>query len=294
MENNKVFSRTASCGMKVMFLAMQVLDEMGGSARTSDLRSAIASRGQLSEWEREAAHGSPRWFTFLSFYSTCYAVGGFIRKQRGTWHLTDEGKAALSGSAEDVFCAAQDAYSKSKAGEDAPPQLSGDIIPVSASALSLDAVKEQADEGFRSFLASRSAYQFQDMVAALLRAMGFFTPFVAPKGRDGGIDIMAFRDPLGTSNPRVKVQVKHTPTSSISVEVVRQLIGLLNREGDAGLVVTSGLFTSEAHRAARESHKGVRLIDGDEFVSLWISYYDKMPEEDKDFLRITPVYFISE
>ena len=291
---SKAFSRTASCGLKVMFCAMQVLDELGGSSRVADLRSAIASRCDLSEWERDASGGSPRWFTFLSFYSTCYAVGGFVRKQRGTWHLTDEGKAALSGSAEDVFLAAQDAYEKSKAAEFPPQPVSGDVIPASSSSLSLEVVKEQADEGFRSFLASRSAYQFQDMTAALLRAMGFFTPFVAPKGRDGGVDVLAFRDPLGTSTPRVKVQVKHTPTSSVSVEVVRQLVGLLNRPGDSGLVVTSGLFTSEAHRAARESHVGVRLIDGDEFISLWIAYYDKMPEEDKDLMRISPVFFVSE
>ena len=291
---SKVFSRTASCGMKVMFAAMQALDELGGSARVSNLRAAIASRCQLDEWERDMSKGSPRWFTFLSFYSTTYAVGGFIRKQRGTWHLTDEGKAALSGSAESAFCSAQDAYEKSKAAELPPQQPSGDIIPVTDSSLSLEKVRELADDGFRDFLASRSAYQFQDMTAALLRAMGFFTPFVAPKGRDGGVDVLAFRDPLGTSTPRVKVQVKHTPTSAVSVDVVRQLVGLLNRAGDAGLVVTSGLFTSEAHRAARESHAGVRLIDGDEFISLWIAYYEKMPEEDKDLMRISPVFFVAE
>lgn len=291
---SKVFSRTSRCGMKVMFAALGVLDELGGSARVADLRSAIASRCSFDAWESEVSKGSPRWWTFLSFFSTTYAVGGFVRKQRGTWHLTDEGKAALSGSAEDVFLAAQDAYEKSKAAELPPQPVSGDVIPASSSSLSLEVVKEQADEGFRSFLASRSAYQFQDMTAALLRAMGFFTPFVAPKGRDGGVDVLAFRDPLGTSTPRVKVQVKHTPTSSVSVEVVRQLVGLLNRPGDSGLVVTSGLFTSEAHRAARESHVGVRLIDGDEFISLWIAYYDKMPEEDKDLMRISPVFFVSE
>lgn len=291
---SKAFSRTASCGLKVMFCAMQVLDELGGSSRVADLRSAIASRCDLSEWERDASGGSPRWFTFLSFYSTCYAVGGFIRKQRGTWYLTDEGKAALSGSADSVFCAALDAYEKSKAAESAPPQLGGDIIPASPSALSLEKVREQADDGFRSFLASRSAYQFQDMCAALLRAMGFFTPFVAPKGKDGGIDVLAFRDPLGTSTPRVKVQVKHTPTSSVSVDVVRQLMGLLGA-ADAGLVVTSGLFTGEALRAAREyQQNNVRLIDGDEFVSLWVEYYGKMPEEDKNLMRIAPVFFVSE
>ena len=76
-------------------------------------------------------------------------------------------------------------------------------------------------------IASRSPYEFQDMVAALLHAMGYFTPFVAPKGKDGGVDVLAFHDPLGATIPRVKVQVKHTPSSSVSVEVVRRLSGRL-------------------------------------------------------------------
>ena len=38
----------------------------------------------------------------------------------------------------------------------------------------------------------------------------------------------------------------------------------------------------------------VFVFDGDEFISLWIAYYDKMPEEDKDLMRISPVFFVSE
>lgn len=286
-----VYSRTAQCGMKVMFAAMKILHQDGGSCRLSDLRSRLSECCIFSSWEKEVVNGSVRWHNFLSWFSSCYVAAGFIRKQRGTWYLTDEGVACLSLSESDVFDKANAAYKESSG--DAPA-ASGDILPASAALLTLGEMKERADEGLRAAIASRSPYEFQDMVAALLHAMGYFTPFVAPKGKDGGVDVLAFHDPLGASVPRVKVQVKHTPSSSVSVEVVRQLVGLLNRDGDAGLVVTSGLFTSEAHRAARESHRSVRLIDGDEFVDLWIRYYSKMSEEDKELLRITPVYFVSE
>lgn len=282
--------------MKVMFAALQVLSEHDGSCRVAELRESVAHRVDFSGWDVEPVNGSPRWWTFLSFYSTTYAVAGFIRKTRGTWHLTAEGVAALSKTPEAVFLEATDAYQKSRAAEDPTPVSTNTDALVSAASheLSLDEVKEKADDGIRQFLASRSAYQFQDLVAALLRAMGFFTPFVAPKGKDGGIDVLAFHDPLGTSNPRVKVQVKHYPNGTVAVDVVRQLVGLLNRDGDVGVVVTSGLFTSEAMRAARESHRSIRLIDGDEFISLWVAYYSKMPEEDKALLRITPVFFLSD
>lgn len=287
-----VYSRTAQCGMKVMFAAMQILQKEGGSCRLSDLRSHLSECCDFSSWEKETVNGSVRWHNFLSWYSSCYVAAGFIRKQRGTWYLTDEGVACLSSSESAAFDLANVAYKESSGEASAAP--SGDLLPASPASLTLGEMKERADEGLRAAIASRSPYEFQDMVAALLHSMGYFTPFVAPKGKDGGVDVMAFHDPLGASVPRVKVQVKHTPSSSVSVEVVRQLVGLLNRDGDAGLVVTSGLFTSEAHRAARESHRSVRLIDGDEFVDLWIRYYFKMSEEDKELLRITPVYFVSE
>ena len=36
----------------------------------------------------------------------------------------------------------------------------------------------------------------------------------------------------------------------------------------------------------------LRLIDIDEFIDLWIRYYDRMSEEDKALLPIIPVYFL--
>lgn len=35
------------------------------------------------------------------------------------------------------------------------------------------------------------------MEVFLPRAMDYYTPFIAPKGKDGGIDIIAYLDPLG-------------------------------------------------------------------------------------------------
>lgn len=81
---DKVFSRTSSCGLKVMFAALQILSEQDGSSRVAELRSAIAKRVEFSDWEMEQVNGSPRWFTFFSYYSTTYSVAGFIRKSRGT------------------------------------------------------------------------------------------------------------------------------------------------------------------------------------------------------------------
>ena len=156
----------------------------------------------------------------------------------------------------------------------------------------LDMLQGQASKGIREYIIKKNPYEFQDLVAALLRAMGYYTPFIAPKGKDGGVDIIAYRDPLGTTAPQLKVQVKHYPTSAISVDVVRSLLGVLVKEGEVGLLVTSGTFTSESKKEARNGHRCLRLIDIDEFIDLWIRYYDRMSEEDKALLPIIPVYFL--
>ena len=56
--------------------------------------------------------------------------------------------------------------------------------------------------------------------------MGYHTPFISPKGKDGGLDIIAYNDPLGATVPRLKVQVKHRPGTSVPVDDIRSLTGL--------------------------------------------------------------------
>ena len=120
--------------------------------------------------------------------------------------------------------------------------------------------------------------------------MGYYTPFVAPQGKDGGVDVIAYRDPLGAVSPRIKVQIKHRE-SPASVQEVRQLIGLLQKGGDVGMFVSSGGFTSDAKSTARGSHVHVELIDLDRFISMWQEFYEKLTDEDKSLLPLRPLFF---
>src|ERR1039458_3485692 len=124
------------------------------------------------------------------------------------------------------------------------------------------------------------AYEFQDLIAALLRAMGYHTPFIAPRGKDGGIDVLAYQDPLGTLSPRIKIHVKHRD-STATVKEVRELMGLLQKDGDVGLFISTGGFTPDAKTTARTSHVHVELIDFERFITLWQEFYHKISDEDK-------------
>jgi restriction system protein len=122
--------------------------------------------------------------------------------------------------------------------------------------------------------------------------MGYYTPFVAAKGKDGGVDVIAYRDPLGTQSPRIQVQIKHKEAAA-SVQEVRQLMGLLQKEGDVGMFVSTAGFSPDARAAARGSHIHVELVNLNRFISLWQEFYDRLKDEDKVLLPLRPIYFLA-
>lgn len=261
-----------------------------GSLPFSAIRSELAATEEFSAWEGELYErsGQPRWLTFLSFYATRYQRAGlFLRQQFGVWAITEAGAGAVASmDADALFLRATElAAGQSQIADPAP----------SANAATEPSIFEDFEnksrEDISSFVLAADPYVFQNMVAALLRGMGYHIPFVAPKGKDGGVDVIAYSDPLGATRPILKVQVKHyKPDNPVPPEVVRGLLGVCRASGDTPIVVTSGRFTDSAKAEARQSN--VRLIDGDEFVSLWVQYYDKMSEEDRALMPIRPFYFI--
>ena len=106
------------------------------------------------------------------------------------------------------------------------------------------------------------------------------------------IDIIAYTDPLGTKQPRIIVQVKHRPDYSVPSEDIQKLSGTLNRNSDVGIFVTSGQFSKPSIKEARNSRVHIELIDFNRLISLWIEYYEKMSDEQKNMLPLQPIYFL--
>jgi restriction system protein len=98
--------------------------------------------------------------------------------------------------------------------EDASAVMPGDVEEEDIAATgTLEEAEEAAWANISAHIGAMSPYVFQDLVAALLEAMGYHVAWVAPPGPDRGIDIMAGLDPLGIQRfkLRIKVQVKHRP-----------------------------------------------------------------------------------
>jgi len=275
---------------------MKEMIRRGGSIPAKEIYPWVNDHVELTAWEKEPAGkmGYIRWTNSFQFYSIDYQKAGFIIKKNGTWYITPEGEKALKKNPEEVMNTANAAYHEWRRlnpKDDNPTEEPTDETVEKDNAVNLDLLESDARDGIRKYIISKSPYEFQDLVAALLRAMGYHTPFVAPKGKDGGIDIIAYLDPLGAQTPRIKVQVKHKPETAIGASDVRALSGVL-KTGDIALFVTSGTYSTDARNAASGNDKFIRLIDGDDFIEMWQEYYDKMSDDDKNMLPLKRISFL--
>ena len=216
-----------------------------------------------------------------------------MQKNKGVWTITDEGKTAVSALRDpealwDAGWRLYQAWKKAQPVDEAAEEV--DEEPESAST-TLGSRGGGLDR-HPGYLAGMPPYEFQELVADLLRAMGYYVDWVAPPGADGGIDVIAYADPLGTAGPRVKVQVKRRASKS-TADDMRSFLAVLG-EQDSGLFVSTGGFTSEAQREVRAQEKRrVVLVDDTRLVELWIEHYSRLDDEARQRLPLRPIYFLS-
>ena len=128
-------------------------------------------------------------------------------------------------------------------------------------------------------------HEFEELVAALLEAMGFKIVRPPQPGPDGGIDIIAAPDVFGFEQPRIIVQVKHR-AGRVGLEDIQRLKGTL-REGEKGLFVSTGGFAASV---GRQSGPDVTLLDGETLVKYFIEHYENMPSEYRAKVPLKRVY----
>ncbi|MBS0594342.1 MAG: restriction endonuclease [Proteobacteria bacterium] len=98
--------------------------------------------------------------------------------------------------------------------------------------------------------------QFERLVGEGFRLQGYRVVETGGGGADGGIDLVLNKD-----GDKYLVQCKQWRAFRVSVQLVRELYGVMAAKGAAGgFVVTSGRFTDEARKFAEG--RNIQLIDG--------------------------------
>jgi restriction system protein len=259
----------------------------------------LEQRVKLSEYERGLnKSGGRRFETIVRFATVDLVKSGWLVKSKGKWSITEEGRAALQKyqDPEALHRRAFELYSEWRRTTPKVDVLDdGDDEDESGDkqvTVTYEQAEEQAWGEIEAHLRALPPYEFQELVADLLRAVGYHVSWIAPPGKDGGVDIVAWSDPLGTKPPRIKVQVKRLG-ASITVGDLRAFMAVLGDE-DVGLFVTTSSFTADARTEARnQASRRVTLIDLERLVELWTEYYGKLKESAKGRLPLRPIYFLA-
>lgn len=142
----------------------------------------------------------------------------------------------------------------------------------------------------RVLLKELTHQEFEEFTADLLRTLGYHAR-VTPFSNDGGIDVIAHKDPLGLEPPLVKVQCKHTMVTQSRPDVQR-LLGALSATGnEVGLFVTLGPFSKDAVALERERHN-LRLLSGPDVVALTLENFSRLPIRWRDLLPLRPLLVV--
>ena len=112
-------------------------------------------------------------------------------------------------------------------------------------------------------------YQFEELVAKIMKKKGYENIRVTAKSRDAGKDIIM----TGEEGEIILVECKHQ--KFVGRPIIQKLQGAMNHEEGQhkdkevrGMVVTSGTFSQEAIDYNKEIGQEIELIDGKKLKSL--------------------------
>jgi restriction system protein len=284
---------------ELLYAVFGVLKDHPDGIAAKDALAQVEQRIGLTDYEKDNYPGTDtrRFEKTVRFQTIPGVKAGWMVKKKGVWSITDDGLAAYEQyqAAEpfhDKAVALYRAWDKArKSAEAADVAMGNGSGPLGAS-ITLETAEETAFDEIWSYLGTMSPYDFQDLVAGLLQGMGYHINWVAPPGKDRGVDVIAFRDPLGAEGPRIKVQVKreHSKTDAKGLRAFMSSLG----SADIGVFVTLGGYTSDAEEEARTSeNRRVTLIDRSDLLDLWIEHYDRIPEDQRKLLPLKTVHYLA-
>ena len=152
----------------------------------------------------------------------------------------------------------------------------------------LESYLDRSEQFIEDEMAKLNWEQMQELVAGILRAMGYRTR-VSPRGPDRGVDVFASPDGLGLEEPRISVEVKHR-SGRIGAPDIRAFLGG-RQPGDRCLYVSTGGFTNEARYEAERSAIPIRLITMPDLRELLVDYYELLDSETRALVPLKRVYW---
>jgi restriction system protein len=253
---------------------LRALQQLGGSGRPDEVRSAIAQELNLSEEEQSEplpSKAQPRFDNQVHWARFYLSKAGLLdSSKRGVWALTEKGREALPLSdfdARNVFRAVSATFAKSKPTKAQPNETDSSedqlVTPTDSGV-----VQQNYRDEIATKLQSLSPSGFERFCQRLLRESGFQEVSVTGKSGDGGIDGIGILQVNTLVSFKVLFQCKRY-LGSVPVAQIRDFRGAMMGRADKGIIITTGSFTADARKeAVRDGVPPIELVDGDKLIGM--------------------------
>jgi restriction system protein len=271
MENLKVPQH-----FRFLIPIVEVLKELGGSGRSSEVIDRIVEKLGISEEElQETIKSGPsklinqiHWARFL-----LTKTGYLDSSKHGVWTLTEKGlKSNLTKQdLPDLYKIKKQMSKGSKKLEKEgqkvlPPTDVSDSGTVDDDGVYLPPVYRQS---LLNILKSLPPAGFERICQRLLRESGFQQVTVTGKSGDGGIDGIGVVQVNAFVSFKVLFQCKRYQ-GAVAVSTVRDFRGAMSGRADKGIIMTTGTFTQDAKKEARrDGVVPIELVDGENMVEMF-------------------------
>ena len=149
-------------------------------------------------------------------------------------------------------------------------------------------IEDQAIERIKDGISGLSWEDMQELIAGILRAMGYKTQVSKP-GADRGKDIVASPDGFGFEHPRIVVEVKHRK-DQMGAPDIRSFLGGRHKD-DRGLYVSTGGFTKDAWYEADRAAIPLAMWTLDNVVRALVEHYDQTGTATKRLVPLKRLYW---
>jgi restriction system protein len=234
---------------------LQVLSDLGGSAKPRDLYPRIAARfPQLTsedlDQKLESSPTTRKWWNLVQWVRQHLVESGEIDgSTRGIWTLTDAGRARL----------------KRDGVETRRGQIARELTLRDLANANRDEVKAR----LLSEIKALNPTQFEHFCRVLLQQLGFQSTVTQPTA-DGGIDGYGeYRQ--GAVSLKSAFQAKRWTDNAVGRPDIDRFRGAIQGEYDHGVFITTSRFARPAIEASyRKGAITILLLDGSAIVELMV------------------------
>lgn len=269
-------------GRDLAYATLREVDRRGGSVRTKELSNAVAeitglTEGELGRLSLKSVKMQMGWAR-----TGLKSSGHLDNSQWGIWSLTVEGRSLLRLEPSVAEETARHAYTRGweqRRREKALREAAG----------ASPATNEGWKDGLLETIKNMDAAAFARLSVRMLGEAGFRDFETAGRtGEDGLVGVGLYKHHLISSRVYVWCQRR---ADSIPAREIRALAEAMASRANRGLFVTTGAFTRDAQRAAKQGPWLIDLIDGEELCDLLKEYGLGVKAETREHITVSQEFF---